>query len=241
MWKNGSACWKEADASLELAAELMKRNNGDWGKDTLGLKVGDKVWLDGKNLKTTQPKAKLAAKRHGPFEITDVLGPVTYKLDIPRTWKRVHPVFHASLLTPYVETEAHGPNFERPPAELVEGQEEVEVEEVLDSRPTRNKRGIEYLVKWKGYPDTENEWLSRTKLPHAQEAIAEFHQAHPKAHRPVNHLVFPHTQTPITLQEKACLKEGVMLRILLRLSILMADRRPTYRSLMPRASCSLHR
>lgn len=40
--------------------------------------VGDKVWLEGKNIRTMQPSAKLAAKRHGPFEIIEVLGPVSY-------------------------------------------------------------------------------------------------------------------------------------------------------------------
>ncbi len=112
---------KEAEASLQTTTELMTRSNSDWTKDSQPYKKGDLLWLDEKNLKTTQPKAKLAAKRHGPFSITDVLGPVTYRLDIPKTWKRVHPVFHASLLTLYVETEAHGPHFPCAPAELVEG------------------------------------------------------------------------------------------------------------------------
>jgi hypothetical protein len=30
-------------------------------------KIGDKVWLEGRNLRTEQPTAKLAPKRHGPF------------------------------------------------------------------------------------------------------------------------------------------------------------------------------
>jgi hypothetical protein len=37
-------------------------------------------------------------------------------------------MFHALLLTPYVENEVHGPNYERPPAELTEQEEEWEVE-----------------------------------------------------------------------------------------------------------------
>ena len=228
---------KEAEASLHTAAELMKRNNGDWTKESQTFKNGDLVWLDGKNLKTMQPKAKLAAKRHGPFPITDVLGPVTYRLDIPKTWKQIHPVFHASLLLPYVETEAHGPNFPRAPAELVEGEEEVEVEKILDSRPTRNRRGIEYLIKWKGYPDSENEWIVRTNLPHAQEAIADFHRRHPSAPRPLNSLGISYSTflrstltDDIAFQEKARLREGVMSRLAVlseRFALLLhSDQRP---------------
>ena len=38
---------------------------------------GDQVWLDTRNLKINHHK-KIAPKREGPFEITDVMGPVTY-------------------------------------------------------------------------------------------------------------------------------------------------------------------
>jgi transposase InsO family protein len=70
---------------------------------------GQKVWLDTRNLKTTYHK-KIAPKREGPFEIDEVLGPVTYRLKLPETWK-IHNVFHAVLLRPYVENEVHGGNF----------------------------------------------------------------------------------------------------------------------------------
>jgi hypothetical protein len=57
-------------------------------------------------------------------------------LKLPLQWKqkKIHPVFHASLLSPYKETEVHGANFPEPPPDLVEGEEEYEVEQVLDSR-----------------------------------------------------------------------------------------------------------
>jgi hypothetical protein len=57
-------------------------------------------------------------------------------LEIPPQWKqkKVHPVFHASHLSPYKETEEHGVNYPEPPPELIEGEEEYEVEEVLESR-----------------------------------------------------------------------------------------------------------
>ena len=35
----------------------------------------------------------MAPKREGPFEIEDVLGPVTYQLKLPESWK-IHKVFH---------------------------------------------------------------------------------------------------------------------------------------------------
>jgi hypothetical protein len=74
--------------------------------------VGQKVWLDTQNMKTNYHK-KMAPKREGPFEVKKVLGPVTYQLKLPTTWK-IHNVFHAVLLKPYIKTEVHGENFSRP-------------------------------------------------------------------------------------------------------------------------------
>jgi len=89
---------------------------------------------------------------------------------------RIHPVFHNSLLKPYKETTAHGPNFARPPPEIVGGEEgHYEIERILTSRPTRNRKSTQYLVKWKGYPDSENSWLPAKELQSACELLKQFH------------------------------------------------------------------
>ena len=58
---------------------------------------------------------------------------MVYKIKIPRQWK-VHNVFHANLITPYKETAIHGPNYSWPPPDLVNGEEEFEVEQILDMK-----------------------------------------------------------------------------------------------------------
>jgi hypothetical protein len=78
------------------------------------------------------PKAKLDAKRYGPFCITEEVFTVVYQLALPPQW-HIHNVFHTSLLTLYKEMEEHGDNFAQPPLELIEGQEEYEVEQILNS------------------------------------------------------------------------------------------------------------
>ena len=69
---------------------------------------------------------------------------------------RIHPVFHNSLLKPYMETAAHGPNFAHPPPEIV-GEEEghYKIKKILQSRPTRNRKSMQYLVHWKGYTEAD--------------------------------------------------------------------------------------
>jgi hypothetical protein len=135
--------------------------------------TGDQVWLDGRNIKTFHPTAKLAPKRHGPFPIIRVLSPITYELRLPVQWK-LHPVFHVDLLTPYRETEFHGANYDKPPPDLIDGEEEYEVERIVASRRFGRGHKLQYLVKWKGYPDAENQWVAKEDV-FAEEAIKEFH------------------------------------------------------------------
>ena len=72
-----SEAQKEAIATHEKAALLMKdRTNSHFTP----WKVGDKVWLDNKNLNQHYESKKLTPKREGPFEIEQVLSPSTYKL-----------------------------------------------------------------------------------------------------------------------------------------------------------------
>ena len=115
---------KEALAAHETAHWIMKEQNT---QNFSPWKVGDKVWLEVMNLHLNYPSRKLAPKQQGPFEISQVLSPLTYHLCLPTTWK-IHDVFHGSLLSSYKETEAHGPNFLKPPLDLIGTEEEYEVE-----------------------------------------------------------------------------------------------------------------
>jgi hypothetical protein len=90
---------------------------------------GQKVWLDAKGLALPYSSIKLAPRRHGPFEIEEVRSLVVYQLKLPPQWT-IHPVFHASLLTPYVETNEHGTNYTRPPPDMIEGEEQYEVKAI---------------------------------------------------------------------------------------------------------------
>jgi len=76
------------------------------------------------------------------------------------------------LLTPYKETDAHGPSFTQPAAELIEGEEEYEVEAIIGHK--RRGKGKQYLIKWLGYPTLENSWEWESNLEHAAGLLKEY-------------------------------------------------------------------
>ena len=159
--------------SLEKAQKMMAiRNPGN--KKFRPYQEGDQIWIEGTNLKTLYPSAKLAPKRYGPFKVMEQLSPAVYRIKIPHHWK-IHNVFHANLITPYKETTMHGPNYSQPPPDLMDGEEEFEVEQILSMKQMGSGRKTHYLVKWKGYPTSDNSWEPEKNL-NAKELIAEFKQ-----------------------------------------------------------------
>jgi RNase H-like domain found in reverse transcriptase/Reverse transcriptase (RNA-dependent DNA polymerase)/Integrase zinc binding domain/Chromo (CHRromatin Organisation MOdifier) domain len=165
----------QAFKSREQAREALRKAANTTPEDCF--KIGDHVWLEAKNLTLPYQTRKLAPKRHGPFEIVKRVSPVAYQLQLPPTWT-IHNVFHASLLTPYHETIEHGPNYPRPSPEMVDGSEEFEVETIMGHRFFGRGRKLQYLIKWKGYPVTDNTWEQQEQV-FAPKLITEYHKRHP--------------------------------------------------------------
>jgi len=131
---------------------------------------GDKVRLDGCNLPIKAPSRSLNPRRFGPYVIIKGLSPVTYHVKLPPLL-HMHNVFHVDLLTLYYETDSYGTNYSQPPPELIHGQEEYEVKEIIKDCYFRQKR--QYLVKWPGYPVSENSWVNAKDL-HSPELLTEY-------------------------------------------------------------------
>ena len=87
---------------------------------------------------------------------------------------RHHPVFNADLLKAYTESPPEFANRTppRPPPELVDGEEEYEVERIVDFRMFG--RTPKWLVAWKGYGADDNTWQTKSELKHAKTALADF-------------------------------------------------------------------
>ena len=134
----------------------------------------NKVWLDIQHLKLRISSKKLAPWRYGPFKVLKQISPVTYWLLLPSQIK-IHNVFHVDLLTPYVKTQTYGENYPQPPPEIIDGEEEYEVEMIIDDCYIRQgwKRKKQFLVKWEEYPRSENSWVSEEDM-HAPGLLTDY-------------------------------------------------------------------
>ena len=154
------------------ALSAIARAQEKWKGDTSfkPYKAGDHVWLEGTHLHTTHPMRKLRPKRYGPFKVLQTVRGVSYQLKLPVHWK-IHNVFHAKLLHPYIETEEYGINFQEPPPDLIEGEEEWEVEQILNE--WKQGQTQQYLICWKGYSSAHDSWELITGI-NAPDLIVEF-------------------------------------------------------------------
>ena len=160
---------------------MLKHENRNRKEATFA--VGEHVFLStinlgGSHFDTTVKK--LRPTYCGPFRIIEKVGPYTFKLELPRTMKALHPVFHVSLLwkaipTPEDMTARLGAGVDYPapvgpfpdegPGTLThddDGEIVYVIERVIARKKKSRGRGYQYLVKWVGFPDTDNGWITKS-------------------------------------------------------------------------------
>src|SRR5205814_7631075 len=98
------------------------------------------------------------------------------KLQLLPDWK-IHDIFHTSLIKLY-----HSNNDKRfsswkhtklPPIPEADPQEDIyEVEAIRDHKILRGKN--QYLVKWTGWPESDNTWVREDDMEGAKDTIKEY-------------------------------------------------------------------
>ena len=66
--------WGEATKSMETVQEMMKKQFNKKQRNSQGLKVGDNMWLESKNIHSNSLSKKLDQKRYGLFRILKDIG-----------------------------------------------------------------------------------------------------------------------------------------------------------------------
>jgi hypothetical protein len=102
---------------------------------------GEKVYLLCRNIKTKQPSTKLDHQKLGPFKIKEQLGPVGYKLKLPKSMK-IHLNFYILLLEKAPDNTKIPDNME---LNKNTTKEEYEVKRILQIK--KFSKRTKYLIK----------------------------------------------------------------------------------------------
>ena len=150
-------------AQLELA-KARQAEQADRHRRPLSFAVGDRVRLSSEHINLADyPSSKLRPRFLGPFSVTHVISPVSYRLALPSAMSRVHPVFHVSRLLPWADSsDAEFPDRHIPDQlitdarDFIHGDDVYEVERITDckididphSRARPKASCLFFFVKW---------------------------------------------------------------------------------------------
>ena len=164
---------KEAKVALgKVQEEIKKFVNKKQGKGE-EYRIGDLVLLSMKDLKWQMKgrrSKKLTEHFLGPYKVKGVVSSNAIELELPKSIK-IHPVVNVSRVRLYklqVEEQKKIP----PKLVIIEGEEEFEVEKILNKRMVRGKEN--FLVRWKGYTVEEDTWENRENLGNIKELVEKF-------------------------------------------------------------------
>ena len=124
---------EEAKAALGTVQEEMKKYADRKREDMDEYKVGDLVMLSTKDLKYQMVRRrteKLTERFVGPYRIKKIVLSNTVELELPSTIK-IHLVVNVSRIQRYVG-QVEGQRKEQPALVVIEGEEEWEVERILN-------------------------------------------------------------------------------------------------------------
>lgn len=170
-------------AGLEFARTEMTKSqqimkiNFDKHHRVPDFDVGDYVWITTKHWNTARPNKKLDHKMAGPYKILVKEGH-SFRLELPESLGLKHPVFHASKLRKAAMDPLPGQRNEPPPPiELIPGDQEWEVESILDCKKHHNR--LRYRVEWSGHDD-DPEWYPAANLKYSPALLRDYHRKHPE-------------------------------------------------------------
>ena len=172
--------------SVQSAARYEENANRR-REDAPGYTVGQRVWVDTRNMKTNRPMKKGDDKWTGPCKILKVY-PRACHVKLPEGVK-VFPVFHNSLLRPHSGNGLPGQDqINEAESRHLRGRvlerddntgETIEkwiFEDILDSR-IDPQDGLQYRVKWAYHRPT---WQPASDLKGNDGVLVDYHTSHPE-------------------------------------------------------------
>ncbi|MCO5583035.1 hypothetical protein L7F22_036941 [Adiantum nelumboides] len=149
--------------TLQKSQERQKKAADRHRRDSK-LKENDWVLLrfDKARLRQKNGKEELIMRYYGPFQITEQINDISFRLRLPDTWK-IHNVFHVNLWKTFGDMPDDGEPDEQPE---VEANEEILVpEQVLAPKVTKKgKARRRFLIEFKNFPAFDAKWMEEEDL-----------------------------------------------------------------------------
>ena len=173
---------KVAYKNLLYSQVLLPEHRNKQKKLATELRPGSKAYIQKHGARKDQPSASLDDKYWNPFPVKQKVGQSSYKLELPPQ-TRIHPVFNSNVLKRAATDFFPGQQLQnKPPLDIIKGQEEYKVKAIPDKKIKRN--GIQYRVKWKRHEETT--WESTSNLRQARDAVKDFEQHNMRSNQPSN-------------------------------------------------------
>jgi hypothetical protein len=177
---------RELDLAKSQQAEQANRH-----RRPLSFAPGDRVRLSTDHIVlSNQPSSKFRSRYLGPFTVTAVISPVSYRLALPVSMSRVHPVFHISRLLPWIDnSDTDFPDREIPDQaipdarDFVYGDNVYQVDSITDvkiatdpnSRTSPQAQCLFFYVKWSPpYHDSSHDSWEPLRLVSRLDALKIF-------------------------------------------------------------------
>ncbi|MCO5568532.1 hypothetical protein L7F22_022231 [Adiantum nelumboides] len=127
-----------------------------------------------KTVKSVFPK--LRPRFYGPFKIIKKNLVVSYKLELPPSWEKLHPTLHISWLKQYIQGDSPVPGLSSYVPKIEDEHFILVPEMILDVRQkeTRRKLTTEFLVKWMDLDESDSTWQTDEEMQQYPNFLQEF-------------------------------------------------------------------
>jgi len=86
---------------------------------------------------------------------------------------KIHNVFYMDLLLPYKKIQQYGMPYIQPPP-IIDSEEEYKIKNILEAQCLGKRCKLQYLIHWKGYPYSNNQWINYKDL-NTPDLLTEFY------------------------------------------------------------------
>ncbi|MCO5564013.1 hypothetical protein L7F22_017668 [Adiantum nelumboides] len=151
------ALWQNLHSTLRFSSSYHPQTNGQ-------SKIVNSATRLRKQKGEEKFYPKLRMRYYGPFQITEVIKAISYRLSLSASWK-IHNAFHVSLLRQFVGELPNQPE-DSPQPEVDELDEVLQLEQILAHKERRQGSRMvrRYLVKFKNYSAMDSKWMEEADL-----------------------------------------------------------------------------